>query len=212
MLPSGYAVETYEPRRLSEHEMGELVALVHKPFLWFAPGSTYQDIVKRLRGHESSMVDVLLLEGKPCGFGTCAVLECAGASVMYRGGTVIEEFARSKGLYRALIELALERCNPQYLMTRTQNPRVYETFARIAGVKQIFPQANGAIPDHIVAIAQCCPHDDWIDPATLIVPGVYAGELLEDRSFMTARSDEVQNQFRNHLGPDDAFMVVAEVG
>jgi GNAT superfamily N-acetyltransferase len=212
MLPSGYAVETYESSRLSESEMGKLIALVHKPFLWFAPSSTYADMVKRLKGHESSVVDVLLLEGKPCGFGTCAVLDCAGASVMYRGGTVIEEFARSKGLYRALIELALERCKPEYLMTRTQNPRVYEAFSRTRGVKRIFPQVDGVIPDHIAAIAQCCPHDDWVDPTTLIVPGVYAGELREDRSFMTARSDEVQSLFRDRLKPDDAFMVVAEVG
>jgi len=207
---AGFEIETFEPNGLKQDAMQSLIEVVREPFMWYAPDSTEEDIYDRLLGNGASWVDVVFQNGEPCGFSVHYAKDIDGSSVDYRGGTSILPFARGKGIYKELINRSLANGNYDYISTRTQNPRVYETLQQFSPSGVIFPHPSRDIPPHIFEIAEATCESGIVEPDTLAVRGVH-GFVRADRSFMTARSKEVQDFFSQNLGRDDGYMVVVEL-
>lgn len=207
---SSFSIETYRPHEMSKSEMDLLIDVVREPFDWYAPESTNKDILDRLQGNKESYVDVVLLGGVACGFASSYTTQCGEPTVGYRAGTSIMPSARGRGIYKALINLSLDRTDFDYIATRTQNPRVYETLKQFTPEGTIFPQPKIKPPKEILEIARATCENGVVEPETLIVRGVH-GFVREDRSFMTARSKPIQDFFIQSLGCDDGFMVVVQL-
>ena len=194
---------------LDERQLQELIVLVKPLYTWFSPKrATAENIRARLTRQDTSCVDIIFLEEKVVGWGVYYIREIDNQKILYRDGTIVDPEHGSKGIYHSLIELSLNREAPDHLVTRTQNPRVYESFQKYSQ-KGIYPRLDNVIPpQHIQKIAQ--EIEPSVDPETLIVRGVYEGDRFQ-AEYHTSRDPKIKEFFLQKLQPPDAFLLVVLV-
>lgn len=202
--------KNFSVKDLDEKGLQELIELIRPLYTWFSPTrATDSNIRARLTRDPNSQVDIIEYQGKVIAWGVYYTREINNAQkILYRGGTIVDREYTSKGIYHALIQIALEREKPDYLVTRTQNPRVYEAFEKCILVGTvIYPQLDGTIPPpNIQKIAQLVEPN--VDLETLIVRGLYEGNRFY-ADYHTSRDPKVQEFFQKKLNPPDAFVVIA---
>jgi|GEM_PF-4040520 len=202
-----YTIQTLRPHELSDVEMLELADGVREPFNWYAPGSTNRDIFNLLRGKGDSYVDLVIKGGIPCGFLASETSRQGNYTVCYHIGVSILPDDWGKGLYRRLSERSFERASHDFVAARTQNPTVYESLQRYAKDGRIYPAATRKPPQHVVAIARALCGGGSFEEDTLIARDAH-GFVRAERSYMKAKSLQLEEFFRSRLGKNDGFMVV----
>lgn len=203
-----YMIQMFRPHTMSEGEMAELAEWVREPFEWYAQESTTAEIIDLLEGKGDSYVDLVLKDGVPCGFLASETSVQGKYTVCYHIGVSILEADWGKGIYRRLTERSLKRASHDYLVARTQNPTIYEALQRNAKNGHIYPTNGVKPPQHVVDIARALCGFDSFEEDTLIVRDAH-GFVRPDRSYMQARTPELEAFFHENLGKDDGFMVVA---
>lgn len=94
--------------------------------------------------------------------------------------------------------------------TRTQNPRVYESWRSLHG-ESLLPNLNGRTPTtREIAIAQALAHGAAFEEKTFISRRVYQ-ENRGGANYHACRSPEISALFASSLGPFDAFILLAQV-
>lgn len=210
-LPRGLRHEERYPTHLTDKQLRDFLASIEALYRWYSPGSDETRMRRRLTEHAETVVDLIMDGSRVVAFAVNIPLLCPnGASCLFRHGTIITETHRTRGLYRRLLGIALDRCQPQWAATRTQNPRVYETWAARFGTG-LLPRSDRAPDPDEQAIARFVARDHpTFDPDTFIVQGAYT----EDRTgaeYHRCRSPEIQQFFAGRLGPHDAMILLARV-
>ena len=98
---------------------------------------------------------------------------------------------------------------PNIIATRTQNPRVYETFQKLGD--KIYPDLGfiSEIPDIIIEIAKSM-FPSLKDIRKFIMPNAYKGEKLNKTTYLS-KNTNVLSFFKKNLGKDDAILVFVEL-
>jgi hypothetical protein len=205
-----YAVFSYRTASLSRDEYICLVQMIWDLYIWFAPDSSMTDVYNRLHRNPETYVDVVVdtISGSCVGFSAYHTECFEGKHLMFRGGTVVSD--RSKGLYKGLLEHAVQVFAPDFLVAMTQNQRVYESLRSFSSCSCAYPSLDKEVPLDIQRIAQYfCPVQDF-NPESMIVQGVY-NSIRKEKSFKTGRDSRVSKMFNTLLGENDGFMVVVPV-
>lgn len=196
--------------------MGQLDAKAIEDFLndvaplyrWYEPDADIERMRGRFLHHPDTVVDVIYDGAAVAAFGVCVVVTLAnGERCLFRHGTLVAEAYRSLGLYRQLLETGLARHPTEWTATRTQNPRVFETWWKRHG-DRLHPRPGVPVPDDVQRIsAELAEHDPAFDPAT----GIFHGAYTYDRTGADYRAcrETWVSDFFTALGPFDAMILVA---
>lgn len=208
MFPEKYIVKSYEATRLDDQELQKLVSLIKPLYLCFYPTSTEERMRERLTRHAATEIDCLFNGEIFCAFGVYYLCEVADKKILFRDGTMVDQNEQSRGLYRLLVQYALDKHSPDFMVTRTQNPRVYEMFKKFSSSGAIYPSEGIVPPQEVVTIARLMCHEGAFDPETLAAKNVYnRGQGRNDAPFFAVRDQNVARFFGN-ISTADAFMVV----
>lgn len=195
-----------------DQEKDALISRVEGLYQWYSPGSDRESMKKRLCGHPGTEVDLVMQNGSLLAFGVCVpkVLSTTGESCIFRHGVVIDPKAQSQGLYRSLLRRTIERHWPHWVGTRTQNPRIYETWHTRFGDK-LYPHPNKVHNETIQGIGvELSTGEPSFDPFTFTVRDVYP----EDRTgvpYHECRAPWIADFFAKRLGAHDAMILLARV-
>lgn len=207
-----YVIQSYTTSILLKQELDELITLVKPLYLWYSPRATSKKIRERLTRKPSTVVDICFHKERCCGFAVSYDTKVGQFKILFRDGTIIDPNETPKGLYRVLIQHAMNRADPDFLVTRTQNPRVYETLKKLSRNGKIFPDIGGKRPlEDIIEIAQHFCNGKEFNPNTMVVKNVYEGDRF-NASYHVSRDLAVKAYFQKILGPKDAFIIVVPVG
>lgn len=201
-------LESYKVSSLIPSEIEDMVAYIRHPYLWFSSESTDEDIRKRLTRHPNTRLNVLSdKKTRECtGFSVFYTENIQGKEVMFRGGTVILD--RSKGLYKRIIEEDLTHFHADCIVTKTQNPRVFETLRSFSPTNTSFPSfGDMSPPEWVLGLAyQFCEGLNF-DPRTFVLKDLYE-PLRRDCDFKVTKDPSIGIEFAKRLGERDAFFVV----
>jgi len=212
MSPEEHVVTSYETTNLTDQALNELVNLIGPIYLRFYPSSSKERILKRLRHNKSTVLDLLSVNQTVCAFGIHYLLKIGDKSILFRDGTMVNDSEQSKGYYRLLVQHALDKYSPDFMATRTQNPRVYEMLRKFSATGSIYPSEGIVPPQGVVIIAHSLCLEGKLDPETLAVKDVYAkGQGREDAQFFLVRDEKVRDFFKRSLAKSDAFIVVVPI-
>lgn len=194
----------------NEDEIERLVEQVSDLFLWYALGTTREKIRTRLCASPDAHVDLLLDEEFIAAFAVCIpILLKNGESCLFRHGTIIHQSYRSHGFYKKLLEIGLARHKSDWHATRTQNPRVYETWRQIHG-EELLPNPSRSPVEHEKNIAVELSHGALFERNLLISRNVYPEDRRE-ADYHTCRNEEIRTFFQQSLGVHDAFLLLARM-
>ena len=198
------------PAFCNKDEIDKLVEQVYQLFTWYSPGATREKIRSRLCASLDAHVDLLLDGEFTVAFAVCMPIFLDNGEVcLFRHGTIIDHSYRSHGFYRKLLEIGLVRHKPDWHATRTQNPRVYETWQRIHG-KELLPKPLHTPAEREKKIAVELAHGTHFERDLLIARNVYQ----EDRSsadYHLCRDENIRLFFQQSLGVHDAFLLLARM-
>lgn len=205
-LDERHILSSYPTSSLSLSEYGKCVDAIRSLYLWFAPGSTDDDISQRLHRHHETHLDIITLQtsGECVGFSVHHTECLDGRRVMFRGGTIIRD--RSQGLYKKFVGFGIGLKDPHFLAAMTQNPRVYETLRSFSPTAYAYPSLDRIPSKEIQCIAQHFCEVPGFDPVSMRIPDVYKS-VRKEESFKTARDPIIAEMFAK-LPEDDGFFVV----
>lgn len=198
-------IKSFRPNQMSALELLTLAIEIHDPFVWYAPDSTPEDILERMRGDGNSYLDVVYVTGKPVGFNAYYVKTVGDTRVCYIAGISVMPSARGKGVSRSLIHLAIVHCRAEYIAGRTQNPIIYKLLRSFNRRCVAYPGAF--VTPGVYEIAQAVNESGDVDPQTLIVRDAHTF-VRADRSFMKVDDDQEIAELFSTLGKDDGFVVI----
>jgi hypothetical protein len=144
--------------------------------------------------------------------------QSAGVRCVYVDSTVLQAEQQSRGLMRRLYEALLEaepavRSPNVYVTARTESPIFYRLFAGLFGRERVYPQPGVEVPPDVVRCASELAEDlgqrSIFDPPTLRVLGAYGNVEALYGELPTCGQPDLDRFFREHLGPLDAFLLVA---
>lgn len=203
--------ELIYPNELVKDDLDQLVSRLKKLYTWYSPGATEEKIRVRITAHPNTEIDLFTNNGEVVAFGICVVMTLSTSEkCLFRHGTVIADEYRSQGLYRRLFALAESRHEVSWYATRTQNPRVYETWFKLFG-DNLYPRPAVPLSEELRALAVEIAKSNALNTETFVARGVYK----EDRTgaeYHQCREPWIQEFFRSRLGVNDAFLLLARVG
>ena len=166
---------------------------------------------ERLFGIPGSVIDLLLEEDHLAAFAITAPKALSNSEVCaWRHGTIIDPEFQSRGLYSQLIQLSLTRDNPQWIATRTQNPRVYETWYKMFG-DALYPHPDKTHDPTIQKIGfELAGGKHPFDPTTFVVQRAYT-ESRSGADYHRCREEWIRNFFEKRLGTHDAIILLVRV-
>ncbi|MEK7460039.1 MAG: hypothetical protein AAB628_00610 [Patescibacteria group bacterium] len=210
VLDGKYRIQTIKTAGISKDKLSEVAEQIKEMFLWFAPGSTDEDINRRLCQHPEAFVDILThVESGECrGFTVHYTEQFNGSWVMFRGGTIVRD--RSRGLYKILLHHSISAEKQDFVVAMTQNPRVYEALRALSTRGVVYPAVGVSNPEEVKLIAQEFCKAPGLDSESMIVPGVY-GSIRKDKEFKSAKDHLVEKFFAESLGDDAGFFVVVSL-
>jgi len=196
------------PHQLDQDALSSVVRRLKPLYQWYSPTADEERILTRIMAHQDTEIDLFELNGVVVAFGICVLIPLpSGEKCVFRHGTVIDGQFRSQGLYHQLFEHARERHHPDWYSTRTQNPRVYETWWKKFG-GNLFPAPFTTLTQELKSLAvHIVQGKDSFEPDTFIARDVYR----EDRSgaeYHQCREAWIQEFFQLHLGVYDAFLLL----
>lgn len=198
------------PSLCDESQIESLIGQVSDLFLWYSPGATEEKIRSRLCVSPDANVDLLLDGQVIAAFAVCVPIKLEnGECCLFRHGTIIGQKYRSRGYYKQLLEISLARHKPDWHATRTQNPRVYETWPQLHG-EELFPNPSYLPTEKVKEIALKIAHGNVFDGDKLISRNVYR----EDRTleeYHRCRNENIRTFFQSSLGIHDAFVLLAQI-
>jgi len=201
-------LERYKVSSLIPSEIEDMVAYIRRPYLWFSSESTDDGIRKRLTRHPQTRLNILSdKKTRECvGFSVFYTETIQGMEVMFRGGTVILD--RSKGLYKTIIERDLKHCHSDCIVTKTQNPRVFETLRSFSPTLTTYPSFDeNPPPEWVLGLAHRFCEGLNFDPRTFVLKDLYE-PLRRDEDFKVTKDPSISAEFKKKLGERDAFFVV----
>ena len=198
-------IKSFRPNKLSAIALLTLAVEIHDPFVWYAPDSTPEDILERIRGNGDSYLDVAYVQGKPVGFNTYYVKTVDGSRICYIAGISVLPSARGKGVSSSFIHLALGQCSADYLAGRTQNPIIYKLLRSFSTRGVAYPGA--VVTPDVYEIASAVNESGDVDPQSLAVRDAHTF-VRADRSFMKVDDDPEIAELFSKLGRDDGYVVV----
>lgn len=199
-------IHPFELDRAAQDTLIERIAALYR---WYEPGATLEVMHERFCHHRGTEVDLLVDDGQVVAFAVTVLREIEGERCLFRHGTIVRTDERSRGLYRELMQIALDRHDPDWHACRTQNPRVYEAWQALHG-DRLWPHPVNAPSDSAVQIARVLAGETIFDPVTFVVRDVYP----YDRSgadYHTCRSSSIREFFHSRLGIHDAQILLARV-
>ncbi len=201
--------ELIHPFELDCAQQEALIERIAALYRWYEPGATLEVMHERFCHQAGTEVDLLVEDDQVIAFGVTVLREIEGVRCLFRHGTIVRTDERSRGLYRELVQIALDRHAPDYHACRTQNPRVYEAWLAFHG-DRLWPHPVNAPSATTARIARVLAGKTDFDPTTFTVRNAYA----YDRSgadYHTCRSSSIREFFESRLGIHDAFILLARV-
>lgn len=201
--------ELIRPFELDRVEQENLIRRIVDLYQWYEPGASLEVMHERFCHHPGTEVDLLVEDGQVIAFAVTILREIGGERCLFRHGTIVRTDERSRGLYRELMQIALDRHQPDWHACRTQNPRVYEAWQALHA-ERLWPQLLDVPSEATVQIARVLAGETGFDSATFVVRNVYS----YDRSgaeYHACRSPFIHEFFRSRLGIHDAMILVARV-
>lgn len=209
VLGGDYEIETFCIRDLSEVEVSEIVKRIKDIHLSFSPSSNQEKIRNRLCKNPGSCIDVITqTESGECGgYSTYYTEDLGKLRVMFRNATIIGAKHRSRGLYKILLANSIVLGELDFVVTMTQNPRVYETLSSFSPQGIIYPAPGIDLPEVAQELASQFCKEPGLDRDTLIVRGVYE-RINKDPDFKKVRTSAVEHFFAESLGQSDGFFII----
>ena len=209
MIEMAPKIVSFKTVNIDEKKLNELILLIKPIYLCFYPSSSEERIRLRLTRNESTVVDLLFVGDKVCAFGIYYFLKIQDKNILFRDGTMVDQNSQSKGYYKSLVQHALDLYAPDFMATRTQNPRVYETLTTFSSTGFIYPNEDVLITHEVGTIADLLCEGEVLDPKTLVVKGVYKqGQDRSEALFWKVRNEKVTRLFKQFLTEFDAFLLV----
>ncbi len=204
---SGIVHEVLCPNDLDAGALNVVVTRLKPLYQWYAPTATEEQIRRRITGHHNTEIDLLGHDGAVIAFGICVLMSLPNAETcLFRHGAIIDDRFRSQGLYHRLFALARARHRPNWHGTRTQNPRVYETWWKMFG-KNLYPNPHAPLTPELKSLAAYIVPGGTFEVETFVVRDAYS----EDRSgveYHRCREAWIEQFFRSQLGVHDAFLLL----
>ncbi len=212
-MPMQPVIVSYVTDSLGPDELNTLIQLIKSIYLHFYPSSSEERIRLRITRKKTTVVDVLLMDNHVCAFGVYYSQMVQNHKVLFRDGTMVDQAMQSKSYYKLLVKHSIDMSAPDYMVTRTQNPRVYESLKSFSPSGLIYPDVDFHVPEEISSVASFFHENGEFDRKTLVVKGVYTnGQGRADADFWSVRDQKTVQLFRNFLTEFDAFMLVIPTG
>lgn len=207
VLDGQYKIQTFRTVNLTEEQFFDVLEQIKEMYLWFAPGSTENDMRERLSQHTEACIDILthVDTGECRGFSVYYTEQFGGKRIMFRGGTIVRD--RSRGLYKELLHHSVSPERHDFVVAMTQNPRVYEALRSLSAHGVAYPSHDLDNTEEVKGIAQVFCKAPGLNPESMIVPEVY-GSIRKDQEFKRTKDPSVEKFFADSLGIDDGFFVV----
>lgn len=148
-------------------------------------------------------------------------LKPAGQTCLYLDSTgVLPELQHTgimTGLFGQFLLKEMLRAGPRglYVSMRTENPVVYQSFYKVAGEQNTFPSLSAPVPDTVRQmgrqLAAWLKQGDKFDESSLRVMGAYDNLDALYGELPTCGDEHINQYFREHLRPVDAFLVLAKL-
>ena len=207
-MRNGMKHELLYSGKCSATDLAKIIKRLKDLYLWYDPVSE-TEMAARFGGHAKAEIDVLSHHGHVIAFGVCVPTHFGIDLCLFRHGTLVAPEYQSRGLYEHLLDEALSRHNPKWLGTRTQNPRVYETWWKRFG-EALYPHPTRDIPLAIRQMGlELSGNDPTFDPETMVVRGVYR-EDRRTREDFRCWLPWVREFMESRLGMYDAMILVAD--
>lgn len=202
--------ETVAGSAVTDSEKDHFIARVSDLYRSYAPRENVTGMKNRLFGNLHSSVDLLLDDGKLVAFAACSVKTFStGETCLWRNGIVVDQAYRSRGFYKRLITVALERHATDWTATKTQNPRVYETWNSLfAGALLPHPDTELNVSAQKAA-SELSGDKSPVDPRTFVIRNDYPNDWLVT-SHRTCRTKWIEEFLAFRLGPLDALLLLVK--
>ena len=195
---------------VSDNEQAqETINCIRNLFVGYSPNADDAKIRGRIMT-PGAHIDIFR-DGDICAaFAVCVpICLASGETCLFRHGTIVSENYRSRGLYTKLLEIGLTRHQPDWHATRTQNPRVYETWRNFHGQK-LRPSPDVSIPGEYLVVAHQVVRGAPFNPETFVVRDVYHKDRT-GASYHICRNPDIRAMFEKELGVHDAFILLARL-
>lgn len=212
-------------RGMNPKTFWEFVQKTYPIFQEFWVGISKEEYIELILLHHFDQVemhaDELLLQDKLVGLSFYFLENWQGARVMYRFSTNIISTHQGQKLYTPFVASSINQAKPNldYVVFKTQNPRVFGTLTTLAGGKY-WPNWSGEpIPSHIHEMAKYYAGEKYTLDGNLVIHGhpIYREKVSQQKTFHEYHDRDLVAFMEKCFGHsvnemhDACFQVVCEV-